>query len=360
METKFVLEDLLNTDISPYLNKDYIDMLNKLDDLNKKYEDVYLSISEILDRSIFDDLYKTHMAMAAAFDSSRLGLKGKERIEILEKSYQKKYKTIENHIKLLKEDVDLIDLEYIKRIHSLLSNPKKENKGNFRTIPRYRRFNTGKILCSTNIEEDLNKLIEFINNKDFGKYTLVNVAITQLAILSITPFDNLNRFVSITIADKLMEKHYGKPIYMETVLYRIGKHKEDTIRYLRRFWKTGDFSPLMKIYIDAIVTEMDSNIVFLDKLEKNIKDLYKVLINSNIKQSLIPQVIRFLIINNSFKIRDLHNTLDIKDRRTSLKIADELEKLKLISNLSDTHIKKYKVNEELLNDFKLMYKIKTS
>ena len=114
MEHKFELESLLNVNIEPYLNKDYIDMLNKLDDLNRTYEDVYTSVSDILDRDIFDDLYLSHMSMSAAFDSSRLGLKGKDRQEILEKSYHKKYKSIENHILILKEDKDDIDNDYIE------------------------------------------------------------------------------------------------------------------------------------------------------------------------------------------------------------------------------------------------------
>jgi hypothetical protein len=87
MEKIFDIEKLLNTDISPYLNKDYIDMLNKLDELRETYESVYNSVSEIMDKDLFEDLYRSHMAMAAAFDSSRLGMKkGLSRSEILEKS----------------------------------------------------------------------------------------------------------------------------------------------------------------------------------------------------------------------------------------------------------------------------------
>jgi Fic family protein len=175
------------------------------------------------------------MSMAAAFDSSRLGIKGKERREILEKSYQKKYKTIENHINILKEEIDVIDLDYIKRIHFLLSSKESRNAGNFRTLNRYRRFPSGKLLCSTKVEEDMEKLVSFINDESFSKYTLVNIAITQLAILSLSPFDKINRFVSITIADKLMQKHYGKPIFMETVLYRVGSHAVETMELVRRF-----------------------------------------------------------------------------------------------------------------------------
>ena len=231
MERTFDIEELLNIDISPYLNKGYIDMLNKLDDLNHAYNETYESISDILDRDLFDDLYRSHMSMTAAFDSSRLGLKGKDRIEILEQSYKKKYKSIENHIDILKEtDID-ISKEYIKHIYSLLTNQDPV----YRTLPRYRRFSNGKMLCSTNIDKDLTKLIKFINNDKFGKYTLVNVAIVQLAILSIAPFPKNNRFISITLADKLIEKHYGKPIFMETVLYRVGKNNDSLQKEIRRF-----------------------------------------------------------------------------------------------------------------------------
>jgi hypothetical protein len=104
------------------------------------------------------------MAMAAAFDSSRLGLKGKERSEILESSGQKKFRSIEEHIEILKEKDYKIDKDYIKNVYATLTNKEEVE---FRTLPRYRRYTNGKMLCSTDVEKDLDRLIEFINHKDF-------------------------------------------------------------------------------------------------------------------------------------------------------------------------------------------------
>ena len=90
---------------------------------------------------------------------------------------------------------------------------------------------------------------------------------------------------------------------------------------------------------------MESNILFLNKLKNDIKELYKILDKSNIKSTYIPKLIRFLILNNTFKIRDLYNRLGSKDRRTILKITQELETIGVISNISNSRVKKYKVDD---------------
>ena len=356
MEHNFDIEKLLNIDISPFLNKNYIDMLNKLDDLNQLYNDVQNNVSDILDMDTFNDLYRSHMSMTAAFDSSRLGIKGKDRRLILEESYKSRYKSIERHIKILKEEDVTFDIDYIKRIHWSLSPDDVKGRGVFRTLPKIRRAGSNKMYCSQNIEKDLKTLVEFINSKEFGRYTLVNVSLVQLGILSIAPFSNLNRFVAITLADKLIEKHYGKPIFMETVLFRFGNYFKDIRTLLNKYYTRYEVTDLMELYIKAMMMEMDSNMKYLKKLEKDIRELHGILVKTNIKEKFLSSIIRFIILNNTFKIKDLHNKLGLKDRRTTHKITLELSKAGVIMNISDSRVRRFKVEDKWINDFKLMYK----
>lgn len=357
---KHWIDEIIYMNIDEHLDKRYVDFLNNLNSLIEKYNDAYLEVEEFMTIEDFDDLYLSHMSGAAALDASDLALKKKkDRTEILEVLHLSKNRHVDRHFDLfLERTPHVVDVNYLLHIDEMISPDRDNNRGNLRVLSRKVKIEKGRFdaVPPSNIETDLQKLVDFINSVTMDEYALIKVGLIQLIFLKILPFWHDNVKGSSALAGKLMQKYFTLPIFFETPMLRVGNNRERFAAATKQWFKRGEVKPFLDLIKDVASIEIKSNTRFIEFQLERIEHIYKLLEKTDIKPDYFSKLIRFLIINNIFKIKELHDRLPIKDRRTVIKMTEELERVGLIYNTSNTRVKKYTTDSNIVNSFHLIYK----
>ncbi len=238
--------------------------------------------------------------------------------ELVSKSFQNK-----NNLKILTvinflnnyKTSNLIDWnnfkEEVSRLHKeIFKGISKTNPGKFKNqknvIP-----NTKEFIDPSLVSDELSKMQAFINNSSFSWITIV--ALSHAKFIEIHPFSDGNGRIGRLISNKLIEKFYEVPLWIdEAMSYTLAQY----ISALDNFHFNGEGSDIVNYFIEMSIQQINRNSSLIEDMITK-ANLIKENLNISFDQAFYIVTYKAMSIAKFSKEFNIH-------RNTAKNILDKL------------------------------------